>query len=93
MELLTAVTIFQIFFYLRNGFGIYKLFTSVIISWEVVLCTDHDERSEKGNKQFMYFAQKYDAASKFEERSVLTMSWTSFQSLEVGAGSGSMSWL
>ena len=48
-------------------------------------------RSEKGNKQFI-FAQKYDVASEFEEGSGLAMSWTSLQSLELGAGSGSMSW-
>ena len=55
-------------------------------------CKDHDERYEKGSKQVI-FAQKYDVALELEEGTGLAMSWTSLQSLEVGAGSGSMSWL
>ena len=44
--------------------------------------TDHDERSEKGNKQVI-FPRKYDVASELEERTGLALSRTSFQILEV----------
>ena len=56
--------------------------------------TLHGSRREirKGKKRFI-FAQKYDVASEPEEGTGLAMSWTSLQSLEVGAGSGSMSGL
>ena len=54
--------------------------------------TDHDERSQKGNKQFI-FAQTYDVAREPEEETGLAVFLTSLQSLEMGAGSGSMFWL
>ena len=53
--------------------------------------TDHDERSEEGNKHFM-LAQKRGTASELEGGIGYPMSRTSLQSVEVGAGSGSMSW-
>ena len=53
-------------------------------------CTDCDERSDERNKQIVP-AQKQCMASE-PEGNGHTMSWTSLQSLEVGAGSGSVSW-
>ena len=61
----------------------------LLVVW--TLCTDHDERSEEGNKQIIH-AQKNGIASELEEGTGHTTSWSSLQSLEVRAGSGSMSW-
>ena len=53
--------------------------------------TYHDDRSEDGNKQIVP-ALKYGMASEPTKGTGHAMSWTALQSLEVGAGSGSMSW-
>ena len=61
----------------------------LLVVW--IRCTDHDERSEEGNKHFI-LAQERGMASEPAEGTGHPMSWTALQSLEVGVGSGSMSW-